>query len=158
MPKDNAPTFKIEGAKLIYRNFTGVQSAFNAKGDRNFCVVLDPEDAEKMLHDGWNVKFRDARDDGDAPLAFVQVRVNYSNYPPRIVTLSPDMKRRLSITEDMVETLDWADILNADLICRGHEWDIQGKTGIKAYCKSLFLVVDEDELERKYANIGTGDG
>jgi hypothetical protein len=48
--------------------------------------------------------------------------------------------------------LDWADIKSSDLICRAYEWDVNGKTGIKAYLQSLFVTIEEDYLDRKYSN------
>jgi uncharacterized lipoprotein YajG len=61
---------------------------------------------------------------------------------------------RTHLNEDSVEVLDWAVIKIADLIARGYEWTVNGKTGIKAYVQSLFVTIEEDELERKYAVSG----
>jgi hypothetical protein len=55
--------------------------------------------------------------------------------------------------EDEVEILDWADIQMTDLIVRPYEWAVNGKTGIKAYLQSIFVTIQEDELELKYADI-----
>lgn len=58
---------------------------------------------------------------------------------------------RTNLDEASVEVLDWADIRVADLIARGYEWSVNGKTGVKAYLQSLFVTIEEDDLERKYA-------
>jgi hypothetical protein len=47
--------------------------------------------------------------------------------------------------------LDWADIRTCDLIARAYEWTVNGKTGVKAYLQSMFITIEEDALERKYA-------
>lgn len=144
-----AKTFMIEGAQILFRNFAGQEGPFNAAGDRNFCVIIDQEDAERMLNDGWNIKYLDAREEGEPDVPYIQVRVNFKQRPPRVVMLTSTSRQ--SLNEDMVETLDWANIQNADLICRGYEWEVQGKKGVKAYLQSLFITIEEDALERKYA-------
>lgn len=144
----DAKTFMVEDARIIFRNFSGKEGPFNSEGDRNFCVVLEPDVAEQMIKDGWNVKFLSSREDGEPDTPYIQVRVNFKQRPPRVVMITSTS--RTSLTEDSVETLDWADIQNADLICRGYEWSVNGKSGVKAYLQSLFVTIEEDALERKY--------
>jgi hypothetical protein len=139
----------IEGAKLIFKNFEGKEGPFNMKGSRNFSVVLPPEYAEQLLQDGWNVKFLEPREEGDTPTPYLGVAVNFQNRPPRVVMISGT--RRTNLTEKTVEVLDWADISNVDLIITPYEWTVNDKSGIKAYLKSLYVTIEEDELERKYA-------
>jgi len=150
-----AKTFTIEDARIIFRNFSGKTSPFNTDGDRDFCVVLTPDMAEFLAAEGWNVKVLQAKQEGDEDVPYINVRVNFANFPPRVVMITDTA--RTALTEQSVGTLDWADIIKVDLKCRGHEWEVNGKTGIKAYLKSLFITVDEDELERKYA-INTEEG
>lgn len=146
--RDEAPTFMIEDAKIRWRNFSGKEGQYNPPGVRSFVVELDEEAAKKMLEDGWNVKWPKPGEDDEVGAPFISVAVKYENYPPRIVMLTS--KARRNLTEDMVEVLDWANIDKVDLICRGHVWDVNGKGGIKAYVKSMFVTIEEDYLERKY--------
>ena len=60
---------------------------------------------------------------------------------------------RTTLKEDECELLDWADITTADLIVRPYEWAVNGKTGIKAYLQSIFVTIQEDALELKYADL-----
>jgi hypothetical protein len=141
-------TFKVEDAQIIFRNFSGKASQYNAEGNRNFAVILDDDTAEAMAADGWNVKYLKPRDEDDTPTPYIQVAVKFDVRPPRVVMLTSTS--RTSLDNDSVEMLDWADIRTADLIARGYEWEVNGKTGIKAYLQSLFITIEEDELERKY--------
>ena len=145
---DEAKTFLVEGAKLIFRNFSGKKSTYNATGKREFAVVLPEDYAERMLADGWNVKILEPRDEGEMPLAHVSVEVRFDIRPPRIVLITSSSRTYLD--EDLVDQLDHVDIKNADLIARGYDWEVNGKSGTKAYLQSLFVTIEEDALERKY--------
>ena len=148
---DQQKTFMVEDAQIIFRNFAGKEGQYNAEGDRNFAVILTDELAEEMLADGWNVKFLQPREEeeGETETPYIQVTVKFNVRPPRVVMLTS--RARTHLGEDEVEVLDWADMANVDLICRGYEWSVNGKTGTKAYLQSLFVTINEDYLERKYA-------
>lgn len=149
---DERKSFKIEGARLIFRNFEGKETQYNRKGDRNFCVILPDDVAAAMEADGWNIRTLDPREEGDEATPYISVAVNFDNRPPRITLLTSTTRTQLD--ETSVETLDWADIKNADLIARGYEWTVNGKSGVKAYLQTLFVLIEEDDLERKYAVYG----
>lgn len=146
---DQAKTFMVEDARLVFRNFSGKEGQYNREGDRNFAVILPEDVAEQMVADGWNVRFLAAREEGDVDTPYIQVAVNFKNRPPRVVMITSTA--RTNLDEDSVDALDWVDIRVADLIARGYEWEVNGKRGIKAYLQSLFVTIEEDELERKYA-------
>lgn len=141
----------MEDVRIVFRNFAGKEGMYNREGDRNFAVLLDDERAEQMAQDGWNVKWLKAREEGEKEQAYLQVSVNFKGRPPRIVMITS--RGRNPLTEDEVELLDWADIRTCDLIVRPYEWAVNGKTGIKAYLQSIFVTIDEDPLELKYAAI-----
>lgn len=159
MADSSEGTVVIEDARLVFRNFAGKEQQYNREGDRNFSVLLDDGVAENMLEDGWNIKYLkprpgddDGDDEGDTPAqAYLQVTVGYKGRPPKIAVITS--RGRTNIGEDEIEMLDWADIKTADLIVRPYEWAVNGKTGVKAYLKSLFVTIDEDYLERKYADL-----
>ena len=142
----------LEGRRILFRNFAGEEGRFNAKGNRNFNVVLEPEEAEAMLKDGWNIKYLQPREEGDEPLPRLEVTVKYGKIPPRVILITSKGKTQLD--EDMISLLDWAEIENVDMIVRPYEWGpINGKTGVKAYLKSIYVTIREDELERKYMDV-----
>lgn len=145
---DEAKTFMIEGAEIIFRNFAGNETQYNNAGNRNFAVILDHETAVKMLEDGWNVKYLPAREEEDEDKPYIKVAVNFKNRPPRVVLITSSSRTQLDA--ESVEVLDFADIEVADLICRGYDWMVGDKTGTKAYLQSLFVTIREDALEKKY--------
>lgn len=146
---DQAKTFMVEDARIIFRNFAGKEGQYNREGDRNFGVILPEDIAEHMLRDGWNVRYLEARDEGEPNTPYISVAVNFNNRPPRVVLLTSTTRTQLD--ENSVEVLDWSDIKTADLIARGYDWTVNGKSGTKAYLQSLFVTIEEDALERKYA-------
>lgn len=152
----------IEDAKIIFRNFSGKEGMYNAEGDRNFCVLLEDDLAKQMVEDGWNVKELRAREEGDEPQPYIQVSVKYRGRngnavrPPTIVMVTS--KGRTNLSEAECEILDWVDIAKVDLIVRPFQWAVNGKTGIKAYLKSIYITIQEDALQLKYADVPQLEG
>lgn len=152
----NIDNIVVHGGRIIFRNFKGAEGMYNREGDRNFAVCLDDDVAEQMAADGWNVKYLKARNEDEDDQAYLSVTVSYKGRPPRVVMLSS--RGKTDLDEESVELLDWVDIANVDLIVRPYEWAVNGKTGVKAYLKSLFVTIDEDELELKYADVPEANG
>lgn len=148
-------TVLMEGVRIVFRNFAGKEGQYNREGDRNFAVLLDDNVANAMAEDGWNVKWLKPREDAeeDEPdQAYLQVSLNFEKgRPPRVVMITS--RGRTNLSADEVELLDWADITNVDLIVRPYTWEVSGKTGIKAYLQSIYVTIEEDELEKKYAEM-----
>jgi hypothetical protein len=152
MPNPNRiPNVTIEGARLLFRNFSGKADSMNAAGNRNFCTLLDSEVAKQMASDGWNVKYLKAKEEGDVDQPYIQVKVNFKGRPPRVVLITS--RGRTSLGEDEVSMLDWAEIVNADLILSPYRWEMRGNSGITAYLQDLFITIQENELDRKYADV-----
>ena len=148
----------IENARIAFRNFSGKPGKYNAEGDRNFCVMLEPDIADTLSRDNWNVRWLNPRNPQDEPQGYIQVKVNLDNYPPKVVIISSKGKTSLDFVNDpdaykMVDMLDWAEIKNVDLIIRPYNWEVNGKSGVKAYLNSIYITLEEDEFERKYSNI-----
>lgn len=150
------PNIEIENARIIFRNFSGAESKFNRKGDRNFCVIIDnPETAEQLSQDGWNIKILQPRDPEDKPSHYLKVNVSFDYTPPTVWKVTS--KKKMMLDEETVGDIDYVDIKSADVVIRPYKWEVNGKTGISAYLKNLYVVVDEDSFAGKYAEYPSDD-
>ena len=144
----------IENARIIFRNFKGKGDRYNPEGRRNFGVIIDNDAAQDLIDEGWHVKFRPAREEGEEPLAYLPVRVNYKTSPPALYLVT--RKKKTLLSEDQVGTLDNADLENVDLVISPYFWEMDGKngkeSGITAYIKTGYFKIVEDAFYDKYAS------
>lgn len=149
----------IENARIIFRNFQGKPSDYNAEGNRNFGLLLEDELAEQLREDGWNVKVLRPRDEEEEkhPQSWLPVKVKYGKIPPIAMLITSRGKTRL--TEETIGQLDWARIKNIDLIVRPYQYpEMHGRpAGISAYLKSIYVTIQEDALEEKYGSLPDAD-
>lgn len=149
-------TIMLEDVNIVFRNFSGAEGPFNKAGDRNFGLLVDPDSAEAMEKDGWNIKYLKPRDEGEEPQAWLKIKVNFNGRPPKVVLISENgdgQKSKTPLEESMVSILDWAPIKTVDLIVTPYEWTVNGNTGVSAYLQSLYVTLEQDDLEKKYANV-----
>lgn len=149
---ENNAKIVLEGVRIVYRNFEGREGQYNREGDRNFSVVLDDQLAKAMLEDGWNVKIKPPREEGDENFNTLSVAVSFKGRPPTAVLITS--RGRTTLDKDTIDLLDITDIANVDMIIRAYAWGpIGGKSGIKAYLHSIYVTMQEDALTQKYADI-----
>ena len=156
MAKQVTSNIVIEGARIGFRNFSGKEGKFNPAGRRNFCVFLEDDLAKTLEKDGWNVRWLQPRDDQDDEQGYLQVAVSFENIPPKIIMITSGGKTTLD--DESVSLLDWAEIAEVDIIIRPYNWDVNGKKGVKAYVKSMYVSIVEDEFEKKWSNAPMPDG
>lgn len=150
MANKKLPNITFQNAEIVFRNFAGKKGTFNPDGKRNFCILLDRDHAADMKLEGWNVKYLKPRDDGDTEQPYLPVEVRFDNVPPNIFMVTSRGQNRLN--SDTVNELDWADIAQADLTITPYVWEFNGKSGVKAYLKTMYVTVQEDELDLIYSN------
>lgn len=144
---------QIEGAELRFKNFSGEEKQFNPAGKRNFCVLLDPDRAQSMIEDGWNVKYLKPKEEDGDPQAYIHVSVSFDNIPPNVVLVTRTGKTPLNA--ETISALDWAEIVHVDLTIRPYNYPAFGGRpgGVKAYLKTMYVTVVKDEFEEKYFDI-----
>lgn len=162
----------IEDATMIFKNFTGREGKFNREGDRSFSVLLPPDVAKRLEAQDWNIKYLQVREEGDVPQAHVHVAVAFDKgRPPKITMVTFNgckheteeecrkWHRKTPIEEDMCSILDMIDIKTVDLILNPYTWTIPGvrgeppRSGVKAYLKTMYVVLHEDYLDLKYRDL-----
>lgn len=136
---------QIDDARIIYRNFSGEGSKFNREGDRNFSLIIDdPAIVDELVAQGWNVKIREPREEGDNPFIHLPVKVKFNDRGPRIYLITGD--RRNELDEESVGILDNVDIISVDLDIRPYDWEVNGKTGRTAYLHSMRVIQEVDRF------------
>lgn len=144
--------YTIEGVTLPFgKNFAGEEGKYNAAGDRNFCISLTPEQAQDLINDGLSVRSLPPKDEDGVEFYYLPIKVSYKIRPPEIYMVTSSGKRK--VTEDNVSNLDWADIVSADVTFTGRPWEVNGRSGVKAYLNVMYATIQESPLEEKYANV-----
>ena len=141
---------QIDEARIIYRNFSGAPSKFNRDGDRNFAVVINDEEIkDALIEEGWNVKIKAPREEGDEPFMYLPVKVKFNERGPKVYLKSGKATNRLD--EESINCLDHVDIVSVDMDIRPYDWEVQGKTGRTAYLQSIWVTQEVDRFADRFA-------
>jgi hypothetical protein len=140
---------QIDDAMITYRNFSGTGTKFNREGDRNFALIIDdPEIADALKEEGWNVRVKPPREEGDDPFMYLSVKIKFSERGPNIYLATGNNLNKLD--EDSIACLDDIDIIGVDLDIRPYDWDVNGKSGRTAYLQSIKVTQRVDRFAQEY--------
>lgn len=150
----------VENAVIIWTNFAGAPTKFNpAGGKRTFTLVLSEDIADALKAEGWNVKFREAKDPDDDPLIYTEIVVNMESAYPPTVALYSELRGRKSarpLDAETVGLLDSIEIDNVDLIIHPYNHGRPGPSSVKGYAKAIHVVQAQDGyFGGKYADWGS---
>ena len=142
---------QIDDARIIFRNFSGAPSKFNREGDRNFAVIIpEQEIADALIAEGWNVKIKPPREDGDTPFMYLPVKIKFNDRGPRVYLKSG--RNIIRLDEESVSCLDNVDIISVDLDIRPYDWNVNGMEGRTAYLQSIQVTQEIDRFYDQYEN------
>ena len=142
----------LRNVRIIFRNFAGAPTRFNAAGGkRTFSILLNETEAQELRSMGFNVKALKQRDPDDDPAFHLPVEVSYRVKPPRIVFISNQGRKRTVIDEDTIGLIDYTEIEKIDLTINPYQWEMENARGVKAYLRTMYVTIREDELDIEYA-------
>ena len=148
----NVNNINIEGATIIWKNFSGERDRFNP-GKRGFSVVIDDAAmADELRQEGWNIKERPLQEGADPSEQewTLPVKLNMNRYTQVWLIVG---NHKTLLNEDTVAQLDVVDIVNCDISIRPYEWEMSGRTGITAYVDSMYVTIRENKFAEKYADL-----
>lgn len=150
VPSNNGG-YTFYDARIIFRNFSGKESKFNKAGDRNFGLIIDDSAfVERLTEEGWNVKPLAARGEDEEPKYWIPVALRFDRVPPKVFKKSGRVKTRLD--EESVGSLDYDEFAKVDVTITPSHWEVNGGKGTKAYVKTMFVTLVEDELTSMYGD------
>ena len=138
-----------DDAKIIFKNFEGRGDKFNRAGDRNFSLLIeDPNTADALVKEGWNVKIKPGRDEDEEPFMRLPVKVKFTEYGPNVYLRTGDRVNKLD--EESISCLDDIDIESVNMDIRPYDWEVNGRTGRTAYLQSMEVIQRIDRFSARY--------
>lgn len=148
----NVNNINIEGATIIWKNFSGERDRFNP-GKRGFSVVIDDAVmADELRQEGWNIKERPLQEGADPSEQewTLPVKLNMNRYTQVWLIVG---NHKTLLDENTVAQLDVVDFVDCDISIRPYEWEMSGRTGITAYVDSMYVTIRENKFAEKYADL-----
>lgn len=144
----------IEDGQVMFKNFAGRETDYNAEGKRNFCVVIDdPKAVDDLTAAGWNIRpARKTFDEGEPVKYVLKVNISYKYRGPKIfrkIGTAPNAPM-FEVFEDTIADLDQDYILSADMTIAPSKWARNGKEGTSGYLQNMYATIETDAFYDKY--------
>ena len=152
MPRVN--DINITDGKIAYSNFSGRPTQFKPEGGvRTVTFVIPVDIADQLRNDGWNLREQILSDDGEVRRYLLEAKLTFRTREgkprdPKIFIVRND--GLVHVTEETVDTLDRAEILNVDAVIGPSYWEWGGRKGIAAYINSMYVTIKENPIDEKY--------
>lgn len=87
------------------------------------------------------------------------VEVRFNNQNPN---LNPEIylvteRKKTKLDESNVAILDTVRIKNVNIRVNPYNWKVGSKSGVKAFLDKMYVEIEEDPMDIKYANIPNGE-
>ena len=144
--------------KWGFSHFDGKANGFNEEGDHNFTIIV-PEDRVKELQDaGWNVKFKEGREEGDPGEWILKVNISYRLRAPQVYLVHDDpnnegKKRMMKADESDLDQIRRDSTDQIDCIITPHRWVNGNRTGVSAYVKEMYVTIRKSRLAMMYDDV-----
>ena len=147
----------IENTRFIFKtNFSGdpARDTYGSDARRANIIISDPQQAEELLAEGFNVKQTKPRDDDEnfEPTYFVAINVNYdSSWPPKIYLVSGDAEP-VPLDEESIDILDKIYVINVNAVLNPYHNQKTGRCSL--YVRTMYVEqdVEDDPFAMKYRN------
>ena len=171
MPKDAGPKstdgtrvwlndLELEDAQIKwpFSHFDGRKDTFNDEGDHNFTVVLPEDMALELMAipDGWAIKERDGREEGDPKEYTLKIKISYKYEQPQIYILKGN--RRFRASEEDLADIKRSTCERIDVIASPSRWVNGDRTGVSAYVKEMYVQIRESRFAEMYSDYEDADG
>lgn len=150
----------LEDTNFIWRtNFSGdpERDSFGNDARQASIIIPDPELAEELLAEGYNIKKtnpREGEEEGFEPRYYTTIKVNYDSFSPPCIYLVSGDADPLMLDEESISILDRCQVLNVNAILNPYE---NSRTGRKSlYVRTMYVEQDvaDDPFAARYARRG----
>lgn len=156
---------EFNGARIVYRDFTGEISKFNQNGEKSFSIVIgngfldgnemsSDEICDVLEADGWHIKRKPAVEEGEDPFNYLNVKVKFGGSGRNPSIYINDGVNARKIGEDLINMIDDLNISNVDAVIRPYHWTMGNNSGTTAYLQSIWVDFIPDRFAARLNNMG----